>query len=114
MKSLVGWKPIFDRIILAQFKTRPHNLKFIQIYAPTEQAFPDEKETFYMQIDRTCRDVNVCDIKILSGDLNAKVSSDNKDYVKVMGNQGIEKTKEIGELLPDLCMSYLDIGDILL
>ena len=113
-KCLDDWKAISDRIIVARFKTRARHLTFIQVYAPTEQASPDEKEAFYMQLDKTCRDVKVGDIKILSGDLNAKVGSDNKDWEKVMGNHGIGKMNENGELYADFCMNHdLVIGGTL-
>ena len=114
MKTLVDWNPISDRIILARFKTRARHLTFIQVYAPTEQASLDEKEAFYMQLDKTCKDVNVGDIKILCGDLNAKVGSNNKDWEKVMGPHGIGNMNENGELFADFCLNQdLVIGGTL-
>lgn len=105
MKCLVDWKPINDRIIIARFKTKARHLTFLQVYAPTEQASPEEKDTFYQQLDKACRDVRMGDIKILSGDLNAKVGSDNKNWEKVMGRHGIGNMNENGELFADFCVN---------
>ncbi len=114
MKSLVDWKPISDRIIIARFKTRARHVTFLQVYAPTEQASQEEKEAFYMQLDKTFKDINVGDIKILCGDLNAKVGSVNKDWEKVMGPHGIGTMNENGELFADFCLNQdLVIGGTL-
>lgn len=38
------------------------------------------------------------DIKIIMGDFNAKIASDNSDYDDVMGCYGLEKISENGEI----------------
>ncbi|XP_058816391.1 uncharacterized protein LOC131679674 [Topomyia yanbarensis] len=43
------------------------------------------------------------DIKIYTGDLNAKVGSDNSDYECVIGRHGLGEMSENGELLAEFC-----------
>jgi hypothetical protein len=104
-KCLVDWQPISDRIITARFKTRARHLTFIQVYAPTEQASPDEKEAFYRQLAETCLKIGRGDIKILMGDLNAKVGSNNQGWEMVMGRHGLGDMNENGELFAEFCLN---------
>lgn len=92
------------KIMIAQFETIKHHLTFIQFNVSTEQAFPVENEAFYTQLNKMV-DVKVGDIEVVSGYLNAKVESDNKDWEKVMRNHRNDKINENGELYTDLCMN---------
>jgi exonuclease III len=56
-KSLIEWKPISDRIIMARFLTKLCKLVVIQCYAPTEQAITEEKDAFYETLENTLRNV---------------------------------------------------------
>ena len=44
------------------------------------------------------------DLKILMGDLNAKVGSDNRDKELIMGRHGVGEQNENGELFSEFCM----------
>ena len=48
-KSLRGWEPHGERIIMASFTTRSKsiNMKVVQIYAPTNDASDENKDAFY-------------------------------------------------------------------
>lgn len=78
LKCFVNWKPISDKIILARFKTWSRLTTFIRVNSTTEKASPDAKKKFSMQLDETCRNVDVGDIKI-QVELNGKVANNNKD-----------------------------------
>ena len=52
-KSLMEWLPISERIMVARFKTKIHNLTIIQCYVPTEITEKDKKEEFYQQLSET-------------------------------------------------------------
>lgn len=51
-----------------------------------------------MQLEKTFRDLNAGDIKIICGDLNAKVVSNNTHGKKIMGIGTMN-----GELFADFC-----------
>jgi len=71
------WSPVSERIILACFKTKIHNLMIIQYYAPTEMMDKDMKEKFYQQLHETITAVQKRDVIIVMGDMNAKIGSNN-------------------------------------
>jgi hypothetical protein len=54
-KSLIEWKPISDRIIMARFLTKLRKLVVFQCYAPIEQAIREEKDAFYETLENTLR-----------------------------------------------------------
>lgn len=62
------------------------------------RTFLNEKETFYMQLNKTFKGVWVGDRKIPSIDLHAKVGGDNKYWVKSMDRQGLGSMNENEEL----------------
>jgi hypothetical protein len=107
LNSLLYWKPVSDRIITACFKTKTRKVSFIQVYAPTEIATADIKEAFfYGELSQTLKQVPKGDIKILAGDLNAKVGSGNGGRESVMGKNGLGEMNTNGELLAELCVNH--------
>lgn len=46
MKFLVDWKSVLDRVIIAQFKTKPLHITFIQVCSLREQAPLNEKKNW--------------------------------------------------------------------
>lgn len=112
--GLLDWKPISDRLITARFKASPKNVTFVQAYAPTMQADPVEKDDFYSLLAFTLDRIPKADIKVLMGDFNAKVGSDNTSWESAMGSHGIGVMNENGRLFADLCIrSELVIGGTL-
>jgi len=102
-KSLIEWKPILDRIIMARFLTKLRKLVVIQCYAPTEQAVTEEKDAFYETLENTLRNVKRSEITMVMGDLNAKVGADNKNFEHTMGRHGLGTMNENGERFAELC-----------
>ena len=92
--ALISWEAAGPRIIYASFKTKKENimLNIIQCYAPAN----DKDETL-------CDKLKEKDMKIPTGDLNAKIGSDNSGYEEVMVRQGLGKMNENGEMLADFC-----------
>ncbi|XP_017334791.3 craniofacial development protein 2-like [Ictalurus punctatus] len=103
-QALVGWKPISDRILTARFQSRHAKITVIQVYAPTNEADDEEKDTFYDQLQDTIAVVPNHDIKILLGDMNAQLSSDRQGWENVIGPHGSAAvTNDNGERLLSLC-----------
>lgn len=113
-KSIIDWKPVSDRIITARFSSHPKNVTMIQVYAPTNAASMEDKDSFYDLLETTLDQVPRADITILLGDLNAKVGANNSSWEKVMGKHGLGTMNENGALLVELCDKYnLVIGGTL-
>ena len=100
------WTPVSDRIITARFKTFARNITIVQVYAPTNNATSEEKESFYDQLSTTLDKIRKGDIKIVMGDLNAKVGSDNTNFEHVMERHGLGEMNENGELFADLSNNH--------
>jgi hypothetical protein len=99
------WSPISERIILACFKTKISNLIIIQCYAPTELTETDKKEEFYQQLKETTTTIKQRDVITVTGDMNAKVGSNNEELEHVMSRHGIGNMNKNGELFSELCAS---------
>ena len=65
--------------------TRGRKVTILQCYAPTNTSSLESKEEFHEQIQATMDKIPKRDLKILMGDLNAKVGSDNTDKELNMG-----------------------------
>lgn len=76
-------------------------------YAPTELDNEDAKDNFYNQLEAALNATPGGDLKILLGDFNAKVGSDNSNLQSFMGSQGLGQSRnENGERLVDLCARH--------
>ncbi|XP_058456753.1 craniofacial development protein 2-like [Malaya genurostris] len=102
----IKWELIKERIIVARFRTRVRNLTIIQCYAPTDAAELLYKENFYSKLDAVVDKIPKGEIKIYTGDFNAKIGSDNVDYERVMGRHGLGDMSDIGELFAEFCGNY--------
>ena len=79
-RTLMGWKPVNDRILTARFKNCHSKTNIIQVYAPTEEA-AEEKDDFHNSLQDTLNEIPKHDIKILMGDMNAQISRDAFDQM---------------------------------
>ena len=101
--SLLAWEPVSERVITARFASKCQNMSIIQVYAPTNDATEEEKESFYYQLqtvyDRTPRR----DVIVVIGNFNAKIGNNNTGMETVMGQHGLGSMNENGEILADFC-----------
>ena len=82
---------------------------------PTHQhTETEEKEAFNEQLQELMDKLPRRDLKILMGDLNAKVGADNTNRELVMGKHGVGIQNENGELLTKLAASdhHLVVADL--
>ena len=101
--ALIEWQPISSRLITARFKSKGRNITIVQCYAPTNNAAEEKKTDFYNLVQATLNEAPPRDIKILMGDMNAKIGNDNKGKDHIMGTHGLGEINENGELFTDLC-----------
>lgn len=91
------WNPVSSRIISARFET------IIQVYAPTNNAYGDEKEDFYSFLQTIVNNVPKRDILLVTGDLNAKVGLERTGRESEIGPHDIGAMNENGELFAAFC-----------
>jgi endonuclease/exonuclease/phosphatase family metal-dependent hydrolase len=72
-RNILDFKAVDERICILKIKTKFHNTSFINVHAPTEENEEIEKEAFYQKVEEVYDACPSNDIKILLGDLNAKV-----------------------------------------
>ncbi len=102
-QALMDWTPINERIITARFYSNHIKLTIIHAYAPTEDADEQDKDKFYEQLQEVLNSRKKHDMLIVTGDMNAKVGSDNKSYESVMGKHGEGNMNDNGERLCEIC-----------
>ena len=93
-RALLFWEPVSPSIITVRFNSRGRKITILQCYAPTNTSSLESKEEFYEQIKATMEKIPKRDLKILMGDLNAKVGSDNTDKELIMGTHGVGEHNE--------------------
>jgi len=98
-EAMISYNLVNPRIIAARFKGTPLNNAAIQVYAPTAESTEEELEGFNEQLEQTIKDLPKKDVKVIVGDWNAKVGTDNGGWKHAMGRYGYGETNERGERL---------------
>ncbi len=104
--ALLGYKPFNSRMMVARFSGQPLNLSVIQIYAPTADKKEEEIEQFYQDLEQLLEDIPNKDIKIITGDWNAKVGMDNTGWERVMMKYGYGEMNDRGERLLEFALKH--------
>ena len=100
-KSLKGFWPVSDRIIVTTLSSKPFDTNIIQVYAPTTDHDDTEVEAFYEELDKTLQQLKSTNIKIIMGDFNAKVGA--RRIGNTVGSHGLGEINERGEMLVGWC-----------
>lgn len=112
--TVINHKFVSERIMSVRFKSKRRNLSVVQCYAPTQDADDEVKLAFYDQLNKCLAEIPKGDLKLMMGDFNAKVGSENKNLEHVMGKHGVGVMNSNGELLVELCgLNELKIGGTL-
>ena len=98
---------------MATCHTRHAKVTVVQVYAPTEVAADSEKEEFYDQLHGVIDEIPSFDIKLVMGDLNAKLNGDSRGIPSSIGPHGpADDINDNSERLLSLCsISGLSIGN---
>ena len=75
-KSLLGWCPFSDRVMLVRLKGKQTNIAIIQVYAPTSTSSEEAIDEFYEVLEKARTQCKSTDVTIIMGDLNAKVGNE--------------------------------------
>ncbi|ESO00241.1 hypothetical protein HELRODRAFT_123324, partial [Helobdella robusta] len=98
-KALLEYNPVNERMMYARFKGYPRDIDVVVVYAPTMDHSDAEIEAFYDQLEQTLNVLPKKDVKIITGDWNAKIGRDNIGFEEVMGKYGIGNRNNRGERL---------------
>ena len=74
--AVIGFKAINERLCTIRMKGQFFNTTIINAHAPTEDTDDEAKERFYEELERAYDDAPRHDIKIILGDMNAKVGKE--------------------------------------
>ena len=90
-----------DRMISANFQSKPFNILVIQVYAPISNAEEAEVEQLYEDLQDLLELTPQKDVLFIIGDWNAKVGS--QETPGVMGKFGLGVQTEAGQRLIEFC-----------
>jgi exonuclease III len=104
-KNIPGFTSVSERICRLRVKTRFLNLSVINVHAPTEDKDEAEKDEFYNQLERSYDSAPSNDIKMIIGDLNAKLGKE-EIYKGTIGKQSLHTdSNDTGQRIIDFAMS---------
>ncbi|XP_068692670.1 craniofacial development protein 2-like [Montipora foliosa] len=78
----------------------------ISVYAPTLQADPTTKESFYSELRSLLQKTKDTDKVFIMGDFNARVGRDHTIWPGVLGRHGIGNCNDNWRLLLELCAEH--------
>jgi exonuclease III len=104
-QSLMGYYAISDRVLLIKINSKPVNMSIIQVYAPTSTSSDEDIESFYKDLDCAYNQCGSQDVRIVMGDMNAKVGSSMDPLESVVGPHGLGVRNERGDQWVEWCMS---------
>ena len=105
-KLMMGFDALSDRILLVKIVRKPFDLVIVQVYAPTSTSPEDEIEKLYDDLDSAYKMCGSQEMKIVMGDLNAKVVTEQDPLPEVVGRYGLGSRNERGDMWVDWCMTH--------
>ena len=81
ISSVTAVKPISDRLMYISVKSNI-DMYIIAAYAPTADSHDSDKEAFYVTFEETYKNIPNHNVKIIGGDLNAKIIWMEEDGVQ--------------------------------
>lgn len=96
-----GMEPVNRRLM--KVRMRGKHTSIIQCYTPISDSDEETKGAFYEQLQSELEQTPWHDLKIVMGELNAKVGNDNTNYDRAMGSEGWGTINDNGKLLLELC-----------
>jgi hypothetical protein len=74
--SVIDFKPVHKRMCVLRIRGKFKNNSFVCANAPTEEKSEIQKDQFYERLERTYKQCPSYDIKIILGNMNAKVGKE--------------------------------------
>jgi endonuclease/exonuclease/phosphatase family metal-dependent hydrolase len=99
--NVLDFIAVDERMCVLRIKTKFQNLSLINVHAPTEEKKWLEKEAFYQKVEEVCDSYPSIDIKMVLGDWNGKVGSE-EIYQGLTGKHSMHlNTNNNGQRLVD-------------
>ena len=105
-KSVMGFHALSDRILIVKISSKPFNLMIVQVYTPTSTSPEDKIEKFYDDLDAAYKMCGSQEMKIIMGDLIAKVGTEQDPLREVVGRYELGSRNERGDMWVDWCMTH--------
>ena len=94
-QSYEGHCPISDRVLQIKLQGKKMILNIIQVYAQTEDSTEEQLIEFYNEVQKAISTCKSQELKVLIGDLNAKVGCGQVE--NIVGPFGLGTVNEHGE-----------------
>ena len=104
--TVLSWKPISGRLLIARLNSKHGKISVIVGYAPTEVAPDNIKDAYYDQLQSILQTVPPHDLTLVLTDANATISADTRDPTLpyVTGPVFVDRaTNDNGRRLVNLC-----------
>src|SRR6202012_4671730 len=75
--AVIGFNPVDERMCTLRIKEKFFNYTLINVHAPTEEKQVEDKDIFYDKLVTVYDGAAKRDIKIILGDLNAKIGREH-------------------------------------
>ena len=96
--------PVSDRIMSARFTSRFIKTTVVQVYAPTNEADEETKDSFYDFLQRLTDEIPSHDMILMLGDWNAKIGATQEGEDGVVGRHGLgDERSENGVRFVSFC-----------
>ena len=102
--SILVLSAVSERLMYARFDSKYIKMRVIVGYAPTEQDSEEAKEEFYEELEGILQRCKKHDLKLIIGNMNAKVGSKNDGMESVMGKHGCGTINENERMLTNFCL----------
>ena len=106
VKSMMRFHALSDRILIVKIASKPFHLVIVQVYASTSTSPEDEIEKFHDDLHAAYTMCGSQEIKIVMGDLNAKVGTEQDPLREVVGRYELGSRNERGYMWADWCMRH--------
>ena len=100
-KSMMGFSPISDGVIMMKLETKSFNVNVMQVYAPTQDHDGEKIEKFCQEIENGIKYAKSDKVICIMRDLNAKFGDER--YQNIVGMHGLGRRNERGERLIQFC-----------
>ena len=95
-----------NRIMTVRIQSKPVNITYVQVYAPTSPTDKKDTEAFYELLAKTLKDVKSRDMVVITGDFNANVGfRQHLGEKDLIGTRGIGDRNANGDMLVDFAIT---------